>query len=105
MLLELRATKNPPQGKSKKGKLHVNKNVSGIAGCLIVAMFCVEGRAQLTDNILLIHGRSDSTNEQFGVFTFDQHRYWSGSPATVDGHVNIFSSDRHCFAGEGWLES
>jgi hypothetical protein len=40
-----------------------------------------------THNILLIHGRSDSANEQFGVFTTDQHHYWNGSPVTADGHV------------------
>jgi len=47
----------------------------------------------LTHNILLIHGRSDSSNEQFGVFTTDQHQYWSGTPVTADGHVYFVQWD------------
>ena len=47
----------------------------------------------LTHNILLIHGRSDSANEQFGVFTTDQHQYWSRSPVTADGHVYFVQWD------------
>jgi len=47
----------------------------------------------LTHNILMIHGRSDSTNEQFGVLTTDQHQYWSGSPTTADGHVYFVQWD------------
>jgi hypothetical protein len=34
----------------------------------------------LAHNILLIHGRTDTTNKQFGVLITDQLQYWNGSP-------------------------
>lgn len=44
--------------------------------------------AQLTHNILMIHGRTDKLRDgNWGVFTYDQLGYWIGSPTTVDGHV------------------
>jgi len=59
---------------------------------LLIAGFVLMGLTSLeatTHNILLIHGRFDSTKgEQFGVFTTDQANYWQGQvPGTVDGHV------------------
>ncbi len=66
----------------------MQKRVLPILCILAASLLMASPSAQaLTHNILLIHGRSDSSNEQFGVFTFDQHQYWSGSPATADGHV------------------
>jgi hypothetical protein len=64
-----------------------------IAGTAMMFMTAYDCQAQLTHNILMIHGRHDSTNEQFGVLTTDQLGYWSGRPATVDGHIYFIQWD------------
>ncbi|HLJ27336.1 MAG TPA: hypothetical protein VKY85_11555 [Candidatus Angelobacter sp.] len=60
-----------------------------VATILLLPSLC----SALTHNILLIHGRADSTHEQFGVFATDQLGYWSGRPTTVDGHVYFVQWD------------
>jgi len=54
-----------------------------------IALLAMSSLQAYTHNILLIHGRFDSTKgEQFGVFGNDQAQYWQGQvPATADGHV------------------
>jgi hypothetical protein len=73
--------------------MHVKalKILCAIALGLMMTALC--SAQSFTHNILLIHGRSDSTNEQFGVFTTDQHHYWNGSPVTADGHVYFVQWD------------
>lgn len=58
-----------------------------------------------THNILLIHGRSDSANEQFGTLTWDQHNYWGGHvPATADGHIYYvqWDADHKYYDDHNW---
>jgi hypothetical protein len=64
-----------------------------IVVCLLLTLASPQGRAQVPTqikqiNVLLIHGRNDSTKgEQFGHFTFDQAGFWGGLKPITGGHV------------------
>lgn len=74
-----------------------------MAGSLM--LFWASSAQATTHNILLIHGRSDSSGETFGTLTWDQHKYWEGKlPATADGHVFFvqWDADHKYFDDHNW---
>lgn len=75
------------------------------ATAAVLALLTAFSATAATHNILLIHGRSDSSNEQFGVLSYDQHNYWQGkTPSTADGHVYFvqWDADHKYFDDATW---
>ena len=76
---------------------------------LLACLSFAQGWAQITQiNVLMIHGRSDSSGEQFGWFSTDQHNAWGGLKPVTGGNVwyvqwdawNRHFDDTTCPGGE-----
>lgn len=68
--------------------------VCSIVGFVMVALSSAQAvAATYTHNILLIHGRSNSSGERFGVFTYDQHKAWNGMSPVTTGKVYFVQWD------------
>lgn len=84
-----------------------------IVGCLLFTVSFIPSLAQVPSqiheiNVLMIHGRSNSSGEQFGWFRTDQHNAWGGLRPITGGNVwfvqwdawNRFFDDETCPGGE-----
>jgi hypothetical protein len=69
-------------------KTNVMKRLLAMFGCLVMlatsSPWAFAQQWSIKTNVVLIHGRMDSSSEQFGVFDYDQAGAWGGqSPATT----------------------
>jgi hypothetical protein len=59
-----------------------------LVGCLSFIQGLAQVPSQIHEiNVLMIHGRSNSSGEAFGSFNFDQHNYWGGLRPSTSGTV------------------
>jgi len=80
-----------------------------LIGCLSFVQGLAQVPSQISQiNVLMIHGRSDSSGEQFGWLSTDQHNAWGGLKPVTGGNVwyvqwdawNRHFDDTTCPGGE-----
>lgn len=85
------------------------RTLLALVGCLAFVQGWAQVPSQINQiNVLMIHGRSDSSGEQFGWFSTDQHNAWGGLKPITQGNVwfvqwdawNRHFDDTTCPGGE-----